>query len=374
MPIDTSVYSQLQAPDIAGSIDKGLRLRDLVDARNEKSAIKDAYKSNMQTASDGTMSLNRPKFLSDIAKVNPEAAMNYQKEFAAQDKLTAEQQALRLQQQSQKFGLIANMAGAAVDQPSYDRVRMEAEQIGLTKPGELPVQYDQNLIKYYQARALTQKERIDQQMKDRDFLLKEKETNAQVGKLNAEAAKTRREASSGPGGLTEGEKAVDKDYAKDYNDFTGGGAAKAQDAINKLKFYQKQMANDRGLFQSGGGPIAGSLPDAFRTQASIAQRDNIVSAANSALKATFGGQLSDGERKALANEFYNDKLSNEENLKIIDRKITELQNGLSAQVAKAKHYEKNRTLKGFQLGGSQPSSGSAPAGRTFKTSEIEWAD
>lgn len=149
---------------------------------------------------------------------------------------------------------------------------------------------------------------------------------------------------------SKGQEAVDKDYAKDYNEFSGGGATKANDAISKLKGYEAQLKNDNGLIQSGGGPISGSLPDMFRTQSSIAQRDNIVSVANSALKATFGGQLSDGERKALANEFYNDKLSNEENLKIIGRKIQELQNGVDTQKQKSRYFEQNGSLTGFRAG------------------------
>lgn len=148
-------------------------------------------------------------------------------------------------------------------------------------------------------------------------------------------------------GLTEGRKAVDKDFAKDYNDFTGGGEAKAKDAIAKLNSLRAEIANDKGFVQAGGGPIAGSMPDMFRTQASIARRDNIVSVANSALKATFGGQLSDGERNALAKEFYNDKLSNAENLKIIDRKIAELNHGLGVQKAKSAYFQKKGTLSGF---------------------------
>lgn len=161
---------------------------------------------------------------------------------------------------------------------------------------------------------------------------------------------------------SEGQKAVDKDYAKDYNEFSGGGETKALDAIKKLSDYKTQLSGDNGFIQAGGGPIAGSLSDAFRTQASIAQRDAIVSAANSALKATFGGQLSDGERKALANEFYNDKLSNEENLKIIDRKIQELQNGVATQKQKSRYFEQNGTLTGFRAGviPENQQAGSAP--------------
>lgn len=147
----------------------------------------------------------------------------------------------------------------------------------------------------------------------------------------------------------EGQVAVDKDYAKDYNDFIGGGRDKAINAIKKLEDFYSEIEKDQGLFQSGGGPVKGSLPDSVRSQTSIARRDNTVSVANSALKGTFGSQLSDGERKALANEFYNDRLGNAENLKIMRRKINELKDSYIANQAKADYFQKNKqSLRGFQ--------------------------
>lgn len=158
-----------------------------------------------------------------------------------------------------------------------------------------------------------------------------------------------------------GQKEVDKKFAADYNEFTGGGLNKANDAISKLEDYKAKLEEESTkTFQAGGGPIAGSLPDAVRSQKSIALRDNIVSVANSALKATFGGNMSDSERKALANEFYNDKLDAGQNIAIIERKIDELKGGLENMKAKSQYFEKNKsTLAGFQpvsAGSSSPAS------------------
>lgn len=170
----------------------------------------------------------------------------------------------------------------------------------------------------------------------------------------ADANKARKESAGKLGLLSDGQKAVDKDYAKDYNDLTGGGITRAKDAIQKLKDLRVNLQRENKEFLgAGGGPISGSLPDFMRDEQSIAMRDNIITVANSALKATFGGQLSDGERKALANEFYNDKLSPEENLKIMDRKILELQNALEDQSSKARYYEKSGTISGYK-GASDP--------------------
>lgn len=189
-----------------------------------------------------------------------------------------------------------------------------------------------------------------------DMELKKRELAAKQGKLT---------------GGTEGFKALDKDYAKDYNDFTGGGETKAQDAIKKLKDWQTKLGSEsKEWFGAGGGSMVGSLPDAFRDEESIAIRDNVISAANSALKATFGGQLSDGERAALANEFYNDKLSPKANIEIMTRKISELEGGLKDQRAKADYFQNSGSLRGFQRQ-SQPATAQTPGWDDNKAKRLQ---
>lgn len=53
MPIDSSIYFQQQTPDIMGSIEKGLSMRQMLDERKKQQGIKDAYKAGMVTAPDG---------------------------------------------------------------------------------------------------------------------------------------------------------------------------------------------------------------------------------------------------------------------------------------------------------------------------------
>lgn len=353
MPIDSNIYFQQQAPDIFGSISSGvegaLKMSDLIKQRKlqdqqlaEDQAIKDAYKGSVVSGADGSFAVDQKRLLSDLAKVNPQKAMEAERQFTQQS-MEKEKQKFEINKRNTEA--LNSMVWGVNDQNSYKKFIENGSKLGLFNPNELPQQYDPNLVKRMQAASLSAKDQFDQQMKQKEFALKERE----LGLKKAELASKNGGAMLG---LTEGEKAVDKDYAKDFNDFTGGGEAKAIAAIDKLKYYRDEMAKDNGLVQAGGGPISGSLPDAFRTQKSISQRDNIVTVANSALKATFGGQLSDGERKAAANEFYNDKLDNSENLKIIDRKIQELEEGLVAQKNKANYYTQNRSLKG--LGRSTP--------------------
>ena len=146
--------------------------------------------------------------------------------------------------------------------------------------------------------------------------------------------------------LTPGEQAADRAYGKDYNDFTSRGEVEASSAINKLKEIKKELQAEKGLFAAGSGR-ASALPDALRKQQSIKMRDNAHLAANSTLKALFGGQLSDAERESAAREFYNDKLSNEDNIAILNQKIIDMTNKLTNEKAKASHFSQFGTLKGF---------------------------
>lgn len=357
MAIDSSIYFKQQSPDVFGSIssgvESGMKMSDLIKQRQlqnkqleEDQAIKNSYKNNVVSNPDGSRSLNQKAVLSDLYRINPMKAMEQEKQFS---QLSREQEMQKFDLQKKRTDAMHGLVWSVSDPQSYSRFLENGTKLGLVSPGEFPSQYDPNFMKRVQMATLTAKDQLDQQQKSFDNNLKQNEFGLKKQELGLKKEKQALEIASptGFGKLTEGEKAVDKDYAKDFNDFTGGGEAKAIDAINKLKFYRDQMAKDNGLVQAGGGPISGSLPDMFRTQQSISQRDNIVTVANSALKATFGGQLSDGERKAASNEFYNDKLDNSENLKIMDRKIQELENGLAAQKAKAQHYIKNRSLSGF---------------------------
>lgn len=167
-------------------------------------------------------------------------------------------------------------------------------------------------------------------------------------KREARADKIRADREKKTEGATEGQKALDKKYASDYNSFIAGGAGHAKASLVKLKAIRDELANDKGLTQAGGGTIAGSLPDWARRQKSVERRDNSIAAANAGLKAIFPGALSDDERKSAASEFYNDKLDNAANVKVMDSKIKEMEESLRNETAKAKHFQRKGSLTGFE--------------------------
>lgn len=166
--------------------------------------------------------------------------------------------------------------------------------------------------------------------------------------LNQKAELAREKAAS-KDALSEGEKAVDKDYAKEYNKYTSNGRVNAINTIEKLDQLADEVAADTGFGEAGGGRLASLLPDALRSRLAIQRRDDARNFANKTLKELFGGQLSDAEREAAAREYWNDSLDNKSNAIRLKGKIKELRDAVAAQDAKALHFQQNRSLKNFNF-------------------------
>lgn len=207
-----------------------------------------------------------------------------------------------------------------------------------------------NLFKYLQDDAVQYYKNLNDQ-KDRTSKEKmseeDRKSKESIAQINAgakvEAVKQKQDSAR-----SEGQKAVDKKYAVDYNDFTRKGHVNVKNSIEKLEAIATELEKDQGIGESGGGRIASVLPEVMRDRDAIRRRDAARNEANSGLKALFPGALSDDERKAASQEFYNDALDNKENAKIIRRKVIDMKMGLNQELAKAKYFENNKgTLEGF---------------------------
>lgn len=179
--------------------------------------------------------------------------------------------------------------------------------------------------------------------------------------------------------MTPGQKKVDEEYAKDYNKLTGKGLNNAEAAITKLEELATEMENDSSglsFIEDGGTQLP--IPDMLRSKDAIRRRSQTRNAANTTLKELFGGQLSDAEREAAAEEYYNDSLGNEDNAKILRAKIADLKRNRDTEIAKAKYYEQHGTLKGYT--GTKPPSPVVPVptktinGKTYQKVPGGWQE
>lgn len=167
MAIDTSMYGRLQAPDIVGGIEQGMRLADMMGQRREKQQLKDAYKAGLIQNPDGTTSIDQGKTFAALAGVNPMEAQEYQRKMQV-DK------SAQIENQFKQASMVAQLTAGVKDQSTYDSALGEAQKMGLDVSG-LPPQYDPGMIETIRGRALTIQDRLAQQNRDRQFQMQEKE-------------------------------------------------------------------------------------------------------------------------------------------------------------------------------------------------------
>lgn len=188
------------------------------------------------------------------------------------------------------------------------------------------------------------KEKQDISKKDAEIERKLKQS--QIFKNYQDAIKT-----GGGLALTKGQEAADKDYGKQYHGFASKGVVNTGATLNKLEAIANELENDAkdGGLEASGGTFAAFLPDFMRSSDAVRRRDDARNAANTTLKELFPGALSDAEREAAAQEYYNDKLGAAENAKIIRGKLAQLRQTRENEIAKARHFQEKGTLKGFRM-------------------------
>ncbi len=242
---------------------------------------------------------------------------------------------------------LASQGRVRPDPSVFDATRKEAETTAAETAKDVTT-HRKSVFDSIKAKAAAEREKASEQFRDKSLDINQQRLDLEKQKLAAEFGPTGKKA------LTEGQKAVDKDYAKDYNTFTSTGKNNAEAGLSRLEAIQKELEADTdptgtGLFESGGGRFAPITPDAFKSRDAIRRRDLARNAANQTLKSLFPGAISDAEREAAAKEYYNEGLGNAENAKILASKIAQLKGNLEAEKQKAKHYEqRGGSLQGFQ--------------------------
>lgn len=375
MPVDSSIYQNYQGLNILGNVQQGMNLRDQMDQRNQRQeqmnrekAIRDAYNAGITKNYDGTVSYDQNKTLGALAGVGGQEYLQEKQRMVAQDQAS---QKANLEKKIKEVEAMGQLAGSAVDQATYSNAITQAKSMGIDV-SQMPQSYDPTFVKSIQARAMTAKDQLESQFKQQDSQYKGQEVGIKRDELNLKRAEFENKRRDPQAKLTEGEKAVDRKYAENFNNLTGKGYNNAATSIASLEKLATELEKDNGTFQSGGGR-ASFLPDALRSRDSIRYRDTAVNAANATLKEIFGSQLSDGERMAAAKEFYNDGLDNKENAKILRGKIELMKQNLETEAAKARHFEANRTLSGYKPMTQKRELEQSPTSSRLDNEAVSWA-
>jgi len=372
--IDSSIYFQSQGPDVVGNLQRGLALRDMMDERslrnkelNENEAIKSAYAQGIKQGPDGKQYLDQNATLSAIAKVNPMKAYEQQKAFEVED---IQRQKQDIEKKLKSIDLGSRILSGVTDQSSFDKAIETGQKFGFDVSG-LGKYYDPDLVKQYQSMSMTGKEKLDDQYNQLDYKLKERAADLADKRLisdnsfrNKQLEQKRREGS----GYSAGQKKLDQEFAKDYNEWTSGKSNSARLEINKLQDVATKL--EKGNLSTGG--FSGMFPDRMTSSDLLSARADVQSTVMNSLKALLGSQFTEKEGARVISNTWNEADSTEHNLERLNRLITDLNSQADAKDQKAKYYEKTgKSLAGF-VNESKVNETLPTSRKTYKTDEIDW--
>lgn len=345
-----NMFNQLQGPRFADAYEEGIKLGDLQrraaleqqQVANDE-AIRASFKNNMVAGPDGTPTLNNKGVMSDMMRIDPIKGLSYKKQLIEQDQAEL---AARQKKRSDEMDLVSRVIGSVKDQASYDQARGILHQNGVDT-SFMPKPYDEKAVAPYRLLAMSYKEQKDQQFKEQDAARKDRELNLKGTELNLkrqDLLEKRAQAS----GTTVGQKKVDSEFAKDYNDWTSAGRNTVDKNLDRLRAAKQALQQDPSLT----GSLRGLAPDFVRNttnEKAIVTRDDVRAAAQGALRATLGPQFTEREGNQIMDRAYNERLSPEANIAKIDAAIKELERNKENNDRKAAYFQQRGTLTGFEL-------------------------
>jgi len=168
-------------------------------------------------------------------------------------------------------------------------------------------------------------------------------------------ANTKMEKPAKDAGLTEAQKIVDKEFAKEYADFNiGGGYADVQKQLDQLRGVVSTLQGKGTAEKPKGinatGSFKGLLPKVMRDSidpAGSALQDQVEEVVQRNLRIVLGAQYTEKEGAALIARAYNPRQTEAENISRLNRLITQIDTAAKAKAEAGAYYEKNGSLVGF---------------------------
>ena len=182
-----------------------------------------------------------------------------------------------------------------------------------------------------------QREKMKMDKEDRAF-----DRSIKLQQLALEKAKLGKDKAEKEGA---GQKELDKQAAKEFQDWTSGGAKIAQSEIGKLK----EVVNN---LKSGGvttGGLTGLFPDQLTSNAVLSARSDVQSSVMGSLRSLLGAQFTEKEGERVIKNTWNEADSTENNVARLERLVNDLENKALDKNQKAQFFQQNKgTLKGYE--------------------------
>lgn len=172
---------------------------------------------------------------------------------------------------------------------------------------------------------------------------------------------------------TEGEKTLDREFAKDYSRWMGAGKAEFNKNLTKLERAIDKLKQAKGDTFGYTGRWTVAVPDAMRSEGR-ALRQDVEQAAVASLRETLGAQFTEKEGARIMAQSFDPLLSEEQNIQKITDTINELKERAATMEARANFFKQNRTLKGIDGVSNAPNSGRVMVTNGQETLEIDASD
>ncbi len=187
---------------------------------------------------------------------------------------------------------------------------------------------------------------------------KEPEPPMGVGGQPAPTVKQKETAQAGPGvtvtpipssmpKLTEGQKARDKEFGKEYVRWSGGGQADAERNIAQLEQQIQRLQGEENLT----GPIIGMQPRymaTFTNPAGVDVQEQVEEVVQRNLREILGAQFTEREGERLISRAYNPRLEETVNVARLTRLVDQMRRAADAKNAMAQYFDQYGTLQGYK--------------------------
>lgn len=358
--LDHNIYLQKKPVDIVGSVYNGLKLRDMIDTRNNekekqnKDKLRDkAYQAGIVTNPDGSQSVDRKRTLSELAKVGGQEYFDAKSKFEQMDQQEAVAQHTK---NLQDFDLVSRSVYGANDQTTWEKSldSLKAQGIDVSK---IDRNFSPQTRNQVVGMALTAKEKIDNELK-----------RYEIGSKYAEAQAKREDAKTKGGEMKIAQ-------AKQLGTYQMGKKAEEQ--------YQAATADANDYDPTGAGQFidndsTGWVPNIFKNKKAVEANSAQSAWVESYLRDASGAAIAPSERMAYAKDFFPRPGDSEQ---VIQNKAElrrqKMENALVASgndpndpqyaIATPKKKEQKKT---DSIGMNTANAAGAP--KVLKTKDIEW--
>lgn len=144
---------------------------------------------------------------------------------------------------------------------------------------------------------------------------------------------------------TPGQKKLDEDFAKEYNDWTSGYRSEAEKNLALLRKSAEVLKKSKLV----SGRAYGFIPNAMQPEIAKIVMQDVQSAAQASLKAILGTQFTEKEGERIMRASFDPQLSEEANLDKVMRTIKELEERMANKNAKARIFESEGSLRNYRM-------------------------